>query len=69
MAHSSSSSRRSPTTINGVPCATGLVRGWIELHENGRLKSCRLADDLVRDSRKLRKGTRITLTPDGKIES
>jgi hypothetical protein len=46
-----------------------LVRGWIELHENGRLKSCRLADDLVRDSRKLRKGTRITLTPDGKIES
>lgn len=56
-----------PTSIDGVPCATGLVRGSIELHENGRLKSCRLADDLVRDGRKLRKGTRITLAPDGRI--
>jgi hypothetical protein len=58
-----------PTTIDGVPCATGLVHGSIELHGNGRLKSCRLADDLVRDGRKLRKGTRIQLTPDGQIES
>lgn len=56
-----------PATIDGVPCGTGLTRGAVELHENGRLKSCHLSQDLVRDGRKLRKGTRITLTPDGRI--
>jgi hypothetical protein len=56
-----------PTTIDGVPCASGLVRGRIELHANGRLKSCRLAGELVRDGRTWRKGTRITLTPEGQI--
>lgn len=56
-----------PATIDGVPCGTGLVRGAVELHENGRLKSCRLGQNLERDGRKLRKGTRITLAPDGRI--
>ena len=56
-----------PVVIDGVPCATGLVRGVIELHENGRLKSCLLADDHVIAGRKHRKGTRLTLTPDGRL--
>lgn len=56
-----------PAVIDGVPCGTDLVRGAVELHENGRLKSCRLGRDLERGGRKLRKGTRITLTPDGQI--
>lgn len=56
-----------PATIDGVPCDTGLVRGAVELYENGRLKSCRLGQDLERDGRKLRKGTRITLSPEGQI--
>jgi len=56
-----------PAVIDGVPCATGLIRGSIELHENGRLKSCMLGDDLVRDGVKLGKGTRIALTPEGRI--
>lgn len=55
------------TSIDGVPCDTGLVRGWIELHANGRLKSCRLSRDLVRDGRTLPKGARISLDPDGQI--
>lgn len=58
-----------PTRIDGVPCATGQLRGWVELHENGRLKSCRLGSDLVRAGRKLRKGTRINLAPDGSLRS
>lgn len=57
------------TIIDGIPCGTGLVRGWIELHENGRLKSCTLGESLVRAGRKLRKGTRITLTPEGELRS
>lgn len=56
-----------PTVIDGVPCATGLIRGAVELHENGRLKSCALDGDFVRDGVKLGKGTRITLTMDGRI--
>lgn len=58
-----------PTTIDGVPCGTGLSRGMIELHENGRLKSCLLGEAWVHAGRKLRKGTRITLTPDGQLRS
>ncbi len=58
-----------PATIDGVPCDTGLIHGAVELHENGRLKSCRLAQALVRDGRKLRKGARISFTPDGQLRS
>ncbi|RXK55291.1 hypothetical protein ESB00_05170 [Oleiharenicola lentus] len=58
-----------PTTLDGVPCAPGLVRGAIELHANGRLKSCLLGDTWVHAGRKLRKGTRITLTADGQLQS
>ena len=56
-----------PAVIDGVPCATGLIRGSVELHENGRLKSCMLEEDLVRDGMRLGKRTRITLTMDGRI--
>ncbi len=58
-----------PAVIDGVPCGTGLVRGAIELHENGRLKSCLLGEAWVHAGRKLRKGTRITLTHDGQLRS
>ena len=58
-----------PKTIDGVPCGTGLVRGWIELHESGRLKSCALGNAWVHAGRKLRKGTRLTFTPDGQLRS
>jgi hypothetical protein len=57
-----------PTVIDGVPCATGTVRGAIELHPNGRLKSCLLDRDHVVDGVKYRKGKRLTLAPDGKIQ-
>ncbi len=57
-----------PTVIDGVPCATGLIRGSVELHENGRLKSGMLEEDLVRDGMKLSQGIRITLTPDGRVQ-
>lgn len=50
-----------PVVIDGVPCATGLVRGAIELHPDGRLKSCLLARDHVTAGMKHRKGTRLTL--------
>lgn len=55
-----------PVVIDGVPCATGLVRGSIELHPDGRLKSCLLARDHVIAGVKHRKGTRLTLAPDGR---
>lgn len=58
----------SAATIDGVPCDPSLTRGVVELHENGRLKSCRLGQALERDGRKLRKGARITLSPDGRIQ-
>lgn len=57
-----------PTVIDGIPCATGLVRGSIELHPDGRLKSCLLARDHVIDGVKHRKGKRLTLTPAGKVQ-
>lgn len=53
-----------PVVIEGVPCATGLVRGAIELHPDGRLKSCLLARDHVTAGMKHRKGTRLTLGGD-----
>lgn len=55
------------TEIDHVPCGTGLVSGWIELHENGRLKSGVLSRDLVREGRNLSKGTRLNLDPAGRI--
>ncbi len=58
-----------PVVIDGVPCAAGLVSGIIELHPDGHLKSCRLAEDHRVDGVKHRKGTRIVLTPDGHIRS
>lgn len=57
-----------PTIIDGVPCATGLVHGSIELHPDGRLKSCLLSRDHVIDGVKYRKGKRLNLTSDGKVQ-
>lgn len=57
-----------PTVIDGVPCATGSVRGAIELYADGRLKSCLLDRDHVIGGVKYRKGKRLTLTPDGQVQ-
>jgi hypothetical protein len=58
-----------PTRIDGVLCDTGLARGLIELHENGRLKSCLLAEDLKRENRTFTKGTRVWFDAAGKTQS
>lgn len=55
------------TRIDGVPCDTGLVRGWVELHENGRLKSGLLRADLQRDGVTIPRGTRIQLDETGRL--
>jgi hypothetical protein len=57
-----------PTAIDGVPCDNGLARGGVELHPDGRLKSCMLSRDHVIDGVKHRKGKRLNLTPDGKVQ-
>lgn len=55
------------TVIDGVPCAPGLRRGAVELHPDGRLKSCLLARDHVIAGVKHRKGARLHLNPDGSV--
>jgi hypothetical protein len=57
------------TRIDGVPCDRGLLRGSIELHANGRLKSALLSEDLARDGRTYPKGTRVTLDAEGRVTS
>jgi hypothetical protein len=56
-----------PTVIDGFPCDTGLVRGSVELHDNGRLRSARLSQDVQRGNRIYRQGTRITIDQNGHI--
>lgn len=59
-------------TIDGVPCrAASFVTELsgstqVGLHENGRLRSCRLSRSVTRDGLTLKRGARITLTPDGR---
>lgn len=53
--------------IDGVPCAPSLLRGMVELHPDGRLKSCLLARDHRIAGVKHRKGTRLNLNPDGTV--
>lgn len=56
-----------PVRIDGVPCATGLLSGWVELHANGRLKSCRLAEAITRDGRRLPRGLRVGFDDTGRL--
>ena len=58
---------RTNTVIQGIPCESGLVTQFIELHENGRLKGCVLSADFEKNGRHWRKGTRIHLDSDGTI--
>ena len=58
---------RTNTVIQGIPCESGLVNQFIELHENGRLKGCVLSADFEKNGRHWRKGTRIHLDSDGTI--
>ena len=53
--------------VDRVPCRASLINGWIELHENGRLKSCLLDEDLERDGRRVRRGNRVEFTEDGRL--
>ena len=55
------------TQIQDVPCRAGIFDETIKLHENGRLKSCVLSDDLVRDGHAYPKGARIRFDSDGRI--
>ncbi len=56
-----------PVRIDGVWCDSGLRNGWVELHANGRLKSCRLAEDLVRGGLRTRRGQRVEFDPEGRL--
>jgi hypothetical protein len=58
-----------PTRIDDVPCDRGLVRGSVELHENGRLKSCLLAGDFQQGGETFRRGTRIEFDADGRVRT
>jgi hypothetical protein len=53
--------------VEGVTCRPSSLNGWIELHEDGRLKSCLLERDLTRDSHTWREGTRIRIDAAGRI--
>ena len=58
---------RHDTRIQDIPCKAGLFNESIELHENGRLKICVLADELARDGRTYPRGARLRFDPDGRI--
>jgi hypothetical protein len=51
------------TTIDGQPCA----KGWLHLHPNGRLQSCRLAEPFERDGRRYERGRRLTFDDTGRV--
>lgn len=55
-----------PTRIDGVPCRPGVLGGWIELYETGRLKSVLLDADWERDGTLYRRGTRVEFDVNGK---
>jgi hypothetical protein len=56
-----------PTRIDDVLCDSGVVRGTVELYENGRVKSCLLAEDLQQDGETFRRGTRIEIDAGGRV--
>ena len=56
-----------PTRIDGIPCDAGLARGWVELYEDGRLRSARLSEDVQFGSRHYRRGERLTMDRVGQV--
>jgi len=54
-------------TVDGVPCNASIFDN-INLHENGRLKSCNLAEDYPADGVTFKKGSKIELDESGKIK-
>ena len=54
-------------TIDGVSCHAGAIDGWVELHENGRLKSCLLGEEITRNGRELPSGVRIEFDAAGGV--
>ena len=58
---------REDTKIDGIFCKSGLLGESIHLHENGRLKSCMLAENTTRDGHNYQKGRRIILDSEGRI--
>lgn len=55
-----------PTRIDGVPCRPGVLGGWIELYENGRLKSVLLDADWERDGTVYHRGVRVEFDVNGR---
>ncbi|NLD38944.1 MAG: hypothetical protein GX654_18955 [Desulfatiglans sp.] len=53
--------------IDGVPCKTTLLVN-INLHENGNLKSCKLAEDYQIKNNTIRKGMLIEFDDNGKLK-
>ncbi len=54
-------------TVDGVPCEASILAN-INLHENGRLKGCKLAEDYSIGGVTLKKGSKIELDESGKIK-
>lgn len=55
-----------PTRIDVVLCDTSLIKGSVVLYENGRLKSCLLAEDLKQEAKTFSKGMRVKFDETGK---
>lgn len=54
------------TRIDGVPCRAGSFSGWVELHENGRLKSALLDSDWEHQGTRFLRGTRLEFDATGR---
>lgn len=57
---------RDPVMLDGVPCKDGLIHG-IQLHENGRLKGCKLAEAVAIDGEHYSKGALLRFDSDGHV--
>ena len=52
--------------VNGVPCEAGLLVN-VKLHENGNIKSCRLAEDYQVDGKTYQRHKTIAFDKTGKV--
>lgn len=58
---------RDDTTIQDIPCKSGVLGNSIELHENGQLKTCTLGKSITRDGKPYQKGKRVQIDAQGRI--
>jgi hypothetical protein len=52
--------------VNGIPCEASLLVN-VRLHENGRIKSCKLAKNYRSDGKVYKKGKTVQFNKNGKI--